>query len=147
MNLRYQLRAYEDIAPVRVAAIIVHLGRAGHATLTRDQVVAEWSRRYPGHVDLTGRRGVRSKVGKGLSTLKVVRAVDVHDRWIVPGPDVGALRMAADNLAVLETAGRHAVPRTAWTRLPRVPAHLEEIQRRVAPKAVAGPVPVGLARP
>lgn len=126
LNLRYELRAYEEANACRLAAILREL-TVERPTVARDEVAARWAKRYPRHASQTGSKTIRRRIGNALSVLKVAGMVRVHDAAIVV-IDSGRLKLAAENLAIVEDGQGMAVRPTLWSHRPAVPEHLLTVQ-------------------
>ena len=126
-NPRYLLRAFEQTDPTRTAYLAVVLLRTADTT-TRDDLAALWAQRYPRHCGLTGRRSIRSRIGRGLSLLRLVHALTVDGCTVGRGSDPDALMLAASNLAAIENMAGAALPPSQWFWRPHVPDHLRAVQ-------------------
>lgn len=121
-NLRYLLRAFEDTAPCRLAALIVDTGETN-----RDALRAAWAQRYPRHAGQRGRKSIRARVGRAITLLKVAGVVTVDDTT-VHVLNRAELEMAARNLDLLQTPDGTSLPPREWPRRPEAPERLRPVQ-------------------
>lgn len=131
-NRRYELRAYEESDPVRVAALI-----GDDPVITRFELKDRWAARYPQHVPHTGKHTIAKRVSRGLSLLRVAGIVAPgFDPIAVADPE--RLGMAARNASiVLDTEG-NALPPGQWDPRPEAPEHLRGIQDDLMADKAAG---------
>lgn len=127
MNLRYELRAYEDTNACRLASILLKLTSKGRQVVTRDEVATHWAERYPRHAAQSGRRSVRSRLSDALTLLKVAEIAQPDGPNIVV-VHAARLKQSADNLQIVEDEEGMAVRPGLWSRRPSVPLHLQAVQ-------------------
>lgn len=128
LNLRYELRAFEDKDACRTAALIVALAGEPPAPVSRSAIAMRWAQIYPRHATLTGRRNIRSRIKDGLNKLAVAGVVRRGD-GLVYVIDAGRLAMSAGNLRILVDDDGAAIPPAQWVRRPAAPLHLHHVQQ------------------
>lgn len=132
-NLRYQLRAFTQADPVRLAAILLALDE--HGTVARHKIAPAWRQWWPRHSELTGNGRIAVRVSRGLTMLRAA-GVCHHDHVTVHIDDPGLLVMAGANVAVICGGDGFALPPSQWPRRPTVPAHLQALEDELHDKMV-----------
>lgn len=124
LNLRYELRAYEEPDSCRLASILQEMLTQGRTAVTRDEIASLWAERYPRHVPMTGRRKIPTRVSGALSLMRTAQIVQTQDPDIVTIVDRESLGLAATNLQIIEDSEGMYIRPGLWSSRPTVPSHL-----------------------
>lgn len=124
LNLRYELRAYEDPDACRLASILREAMSRRTTTVMRDEVAPVWAKRYPRHAAQTGRRNIHSRVSRALSLMRTAQIVQTPDPDTITIVDAQRLGLAASNLLIIEDNEGMPIRPGLWSSRPVVPPHL-----------------------
>ncbi|HEU5121525.1 MAG TPA: hypothetical protein VFT59_01665 [Candidatus Saccharimonadales bacterium] len=119
-NLRFELRAYTEPDPCRLASILLETG----SPASRDAVADRWAEHYPRHATQTGDRSIRKRITKSLAVMKAAGIAQSVETTTIVVLNAGLLHMAVRNLEIVEDSEGIAVRPGLWSRRPEMPAYL-----------------------
>lgn len=123
MNRRYELKAYTEPNPCRLAAILVGMLPEAMHGIDRDILKRYWAQLYPRHKVQTGKKNISARVGEALSCLKVAGIVTIKGDLVVVR-NVQRLKMSASNLEIIQDARGYPIRPGLWRQRPTAPSHL-----------------------
>lgn len=129
-SLYFELKAYEEPNPCRLAAILRDLMPEPALGISRGKLKIVWAKRYPKHTAQKGEKTVARRLHEATTRLRAANVIADSGTLIVV-KNLENLYLSADNLAIVQGRNGRGVPQRNWSRLPTVPDHLLSMQRMV----------------
>lgn len=121
---RFQLRAYTQADPVRLASILLALG---DRPVSRAKVREVWAQWWPRHAEATGSNRISRRMSRALLILAAAGIVHYDDTTVYID-DPGLLFTASANIEVVCDSSGFALPPSSWPRRPMVPPALQSLE-------------------